>query len=91
MFSFEEISLVLLAVCKMVLVCTIAFKGNIVSQSCCKSLNVGNLVSTQKFWISDYFSDEIHIIFGDEVNNLYNCIGIKLLRVSCAYNKTACR
>lgn len=46
------------------------------------SLNIRNLVSTRKFWILDNSSDEMHIIFGDDVNNLYNCIGINLPRVS---------
>lgn len=45
----------------------------------------------QKFGISDNFLDEIHTVFVDEVNNLCNCIGIKLLRVLCAYKETACR
>lgn len=78
MFGFGDIFLVLLA----------AYKNGACLQY---SLNTRKLVSTLKFWISDNSSDEMHIIFGDEINNVYNCIGIKLPRVSCAFKATACR
>lgn len=92
MFGFGDIFLVLLA----------AYKNGACRQYSLQvkdhltelleiSLDTRKLVSTLKFWISDNSSDEMHIIFGDEINNVYNCIGIKLPRVSCAFKATACR
>lgn len=68
--------LVLLALCRMPLV------YDHLTELLKTSLNVGNLVSILTLWISDNSWDEMHIVFGDEINNLYNCIGIKL--PSCA-------